>query len=834
MLFNKKANKQGLVLGAILLLSALFCFFTINIGQTAWTGPTDDPPNDNIPRPLNRSTEFVGDNGFILGTESFDIDNNILNLRVLGCGDDEILISSSTGSWECSSSTGDLLNSFECEDGQLLVYNYEDSIWECGYINESTTNTPDLLAVLNRGADASAFIGGVNIGDLSIEEGWMDVGGPLTTNWLHATSTSGVSTFAHDVGIGTDSPDQKLDVAGNVQIDQASAYMQDGQQVIKIDKGTDAFYANLYAGAGAGSEIQRQIALGYRAGDQSTGAYQTALGYYAGYSNTGNFQTTVGYYSGYLNTGPSQTALGYWSGYKNEGIHQTVLGYLSGYLNTGNYQTALGYVAGSRNSGIYQTALGSYAGYQNTGAGQTVLGHNAGYQNAGSSQTALGYNSGRGNSAVGQTAIGYYAGYNTSNTASTYQTAIGYRAGYQNNGAYQTAIGYRAGEGNSGNNVVAIGYQAGYGNTLNNQFIVASVYPTPLIQGNFSTGNVGIGTTTPSAKLTVAGQVQITGGDPGVGKVLTSDINGLAFWASSTGSTGSLPVGTNNQTLRYSTGTNSWEANSNLVNTGARVGIGTTDPQMSLEVGSPIYNNPAYIRLHSDANNNSGISFSQAGVPQWWIWRERTENNNLIFGYGDVTAVRVMTLTKDTGNVGIGTSNPNRALHIASTTGNSEIDIQSGSNSHWGIYQDIGEGVLRFWNNSDTLELRGSDSEANTEVDVKGKLCLGGICKSSWGSVYVGNTVSTDNGNQGGYSVVDDLCIDGAHVCSNEEIIKSMRDGVSMSGSAWVNSGAGGSSNDCRGWTSSSSSDFGAVWDLSSKISWVVPCSASLNFACCK
>lgn len=43
-------------------------------------------------------------------------------------------------------------------------------------------------------------------------------------------------------------------------------------------------------------------------------------------------------------------------------------------------------------------------------------------------------------------------------------------------------------------------------------------------------GNVGIGTATPTATLEVAGQVKITGGAPGIGKVLTSDATGLATW----------------------------------------------------------------------------------------------------------------------------------------------------------------------------------------------------------------------------------------------------------------------------------------------------------------
>jgi hypothetical protein len=43
-------------------------------------------------------------------------------------------------------------------------------------------------------------------------------------------------------------------------------------------------------------------------------------------------------------------------------------------------------------------------------------------------------------------------------------------------------------------------------------------------------GNVGIGTANPSSKLEVNGQIKITGGVPGSGKVLTSDASGLASW----------------------------------------------------------------------------------------------------------------------------------------------------------------------------------------------------------------------------------------------------------------------------------------------------------------
>ena len=66
------------------------------------------------------------------------------------------------------------------------------------------------------------------------------------------------------------------------------------------------------------------------------------------------------------------------------------------------------------------------------------------------------------------------------------------------------------------------------------------------------TGNVGIGTTTPGAKLEIGGQVKITGGSPGANKVLTSDAVGLATWATSTsGVIYLMAVALHPQMMRY-------------------------------------------------------------------------------------------------------------------------------------------------------------------------------------------------------------------------------------------------------------------------------------------
>lgn len=132
--------------------------------QSKWVGPPQGfpPPQENTEAPLRTDTQF---RGHVTGTY------------------DKLTLNGDASGLNCTSSDSIIW------DGNEFI---------CGV---SASNS-GLLNILNNNSDASEFIGGVYLGELtSTSSTWLDLGGSLTAKWLHATSTFGQSVIAHDLAV---------------------------------------------------------------------------------------------------------------------------------------------------------------------------------------------------------------------------------------------------------------------------------------------------------------------------------------------------------------------------------------------------------------------------------------------------------------------------------------------------------------------------------------------------------------------------------------------------------------------------------------------------------
>ena len=213
-------------------------------------------------------------------------------------------------------------------------------------------------------------------------------------------------------------------------------------------------------------------------------------------------------------------------------------------------------------------------------------------------------------------------------------------------------------------------------------------------------GNIGIGTTTPEAKLDVNGNIAVRGTmaltgalyTGGGAKLLAVDNTGNVITTTTPAGT-SLPSGSLSQTLRY--GSSGWESTSTLiVNNSSNVGIGTTTPTDKLHVyGNSVLGKISgypYKSLWTWESDNtgyySGIGYQKNdGTSQklfvWWRDSVIETNINDVLNVatpghtfngsppntGRVIGVKLSSNGDsyfNGGNVGIGTTNPGAAIHV--------------------------------------------------------------------------------------------------------------------------------------------------------------------------
>jgi hypothetical protein len=259
-----------------------------------------------------------------------------------------------------------------------------------------------------------------------------------------------------------------------------------------------------------------------------------------------------------------------------------------------------------------------------------------------------------------------------------------------NNSGHTATDGFEIKQ-NSGNNVRLT-------NLENAAVIIGTNNTDRMIVTN--TGDVGIGTNTPTAKLEVAGQVKITGGTPGAGKVLTSDATGLATWQTPTsggssgvtsingatgavtntivlGSFGSSPSITGSSSnnvivnLPIASATNTGIL-SNTSFTAFNNKLSTAATSMSIQGDGTSANT---LRLQGDATtpgNSMLYGTNASGVKGWYV--QPTVTSSGVSGSGTInyipkftpsgTAIGNSQLFDNATNVGIGTASPAYKLDV--------------------------------------------------------------------------------------------------------------------------------------------------------------------------
>jgi len=304
--------------------------------------------------------------------------------------------------------------------------------------------------------------------------------------------------------------------------------------------------SNVFVGASAGmlsTSSVNNVFVGVEAGkNNGTVGLNTFVGYQAGLSNTaGPWNTFIGSHAGYYNTsGYGNAFLGCAAGFRNTiGNHNAFFGNDAGkYNTTGQYNSFFGRASGYNNlTGSSNAFVGTEAGYNSsTGSQNSYLGTSAGYSNSGGSYNlfaghAAGYytnadfNCFVGASAGSMNTVGYSNSFvgmaaGSLNTTGYYNSFLGAGTGFSNTVENQnTFIGAHS-DGTAGiSNATVLGYAAKV--TQSNSLVLGSIN---YVNGATADTNVGIGTTAPTGKLHVKGgenellYVGVTG-DIGIGTV---------------------------------------------------------------------------------------------------------------------------------------------------------------------------------------------------------------------------------------------------------------------------------------------------------------------------
>lgn len=249
-------------------------------------------------------------------------------------------------------------------------------------------------------------------------------------------------------------------------------------------------------------------------------------------------------------------------------------------------------------------------------------------------------------------------------------------------------------------------------------------------------GETGIGTTDPNATLHVAGDINVTAGND-----VCIDDGGICLSTAGTGS-GTVEGSGLADRVAFWNASDSIDYDNNLTwdDTNKRLGVGTTSPGAVLQVSNPNadstvvdFRNSNDVTIFRMSNSAAQAEFDNTYNPSFpRITFDSDTNTGISRAAADeiaiITGGAEMLRVDDSGNIGIGTTDPSSLLHINSsddvnltirTEGSGDdagIVLDTNSAQDWWIYND----------ESDSRKLKFSEGgDDHVVIDVDGNTGIG-------------------------------------------------------------------------------------------------------------
>jgi len=391
-------------------------------------------------------------------------------------------------------------------------------------------------------------------------------------------------------------------------------------------------------------------------------------------------------------------------------------------------------------------------------------------------------------------------------------------------------------------------------------------------------GRVGIGETAPGYRLDIGGAAAIGTTTPAhLPIVRLHDPAGASLWTG-------LRLDRDKDTEKWFVGMTdasdkllfrrAGASDDLIIDTAGNVGVGQANPTFRFEVATGASDTPVFAAR--DAASGVWIEMGRRSITQrGGDFAINAQEGRLALQTAGIERLSIMNAD---GNVGIGTTSPDKNLVIRGTTGGVIARLNDEKSGGGRLYTGVSlaRSSAEKWfvgmnDTDDKLLLRRTESSNDVVIDTAGNVGIGSETPAqkldvngtaqvtglkmptgavnnyvmttdaagvgTWRSILFADactggkfdhlTALTYDGAQTSYDNVNtNICSGGQHVCTPDEILRSVycTSSMPLPGtlvspiSAWVANGPPGftspASNDCTGWTSKAATSYGAFWEF--------------------